>query len=253
MLGTDIVYSLQSNALSAKSVLGGRVALTCIFAKKWESTHEWIDHQADEHQLLKTCIIKLESLSCLQQTALQSCQNQIAGLEETVEKLVAAVKKLEKTICQCHDWLLLLGPHYAGGEEEEVVVDSEEDDKDGLEYETNASSRDSYTTLPSTGDCSKPSPRLTCLPTLEGLDAETSVALWTADIKACIELFLEETEEDMELDDLPLLENVSPVPVPAPNPIIPSFVPFTVSTRQCCVPPKSLIRKVYYPYKDPVG
>ena len=28
VLGTDIEYSLQSNALSAKSVLGGRVALT---------------------------------------------------------------------------------------------------------------------------------------------------------------------------------------------------------------------------------
>ena len=27
-LGTDIEYSLQSNALSAKSILGGRVALT---------------------------------------------------------------------------------------------------------------------------------------------------------------------------------------------------------------------------------
>ena len=30
MLGTDIEYLLQSNALSAKSVLGGRVALTVI-------------------------------------------------------------------------------------------------------------------------------------------------------------------------------------------------------------------------------
>ena len=30
-LGTDIEYSLQSNALSAKSMLGGRVALTQFF------------------------------------------------------------------------------------------------------------------------------------------------------------------------------------------------------------------------------
>ena len=30
-LGSDIEYSLQSNALSAKSILGGRVALTLPF------------------------------------------------------------------------------------------------------------------------------------------------------------------------------------------------------------------------------
>ena len=82
---------------------------------------------------MKTCIIELKSLLGLQQTALQSCQNQIAGLEETIEQLVAAVKKLEKTVCWCHDRLLSLGPHYAEGEEEEVVVDLEEDDEDGLE------------------------------------------------------------------------------------------------------------------------
>ena len=45
--------------------------------------------------------------------------------------------------------------------------------------------------------------------------------------------FLEEAEEDMEFDNLPPLENVKPIPVP--NPIIPSFIPFTVSTGQCCI------------------
>ena len=135
-------------------------------------------------------------------------------------------------------------------EEEE---EEEEEEEDGLEYETDVPLGDSYTTPLSTGGHSKPSPCPTCSPTPEDSDPETSVVLRTLELEACIELFLEETEEDMELDDLPLLENVSPVPVPAPNPIIPSFVPFTVSTRQCCVPPKSLIRKVYYPYKDPVG
>ena len=57
----------------------------------------------------------------------------------------------------------------------------------------------------------------------------------------------------MELDDLPLLENVTLLQVPVSNLIIPSFVPFTVSTGQCCMPPKSLLRKVYHPYKDLVG
>ena len=33
-----------------------------IFSEKWESTHEWIDCQADEHQLLKNQVIELESL-----------------------------------------------------------------------------------------------------------------------------------------------------------------------------------------------
>ena len=33
-----------------------------IFANKWESTHDWIDQQVEEHQLLKTHVVKLESL-----------------------------------------------------------------------------------------------------------------------------------------------------------------------------------------------
>ena len=85
----------------------------------------------------------------------------VAGLEETVTQLVVSAKKLEKLVCWYHDQLLSLGPHYAPGEEEEVVVDleeGEEDGEDGLEYETNTPSRDSYMTPPSTGGCSDPSP-----------------------------------------------------------------------------------------------
>ena len=163
------------------------------------------------------------------------------------------VKKLEKTVCQCHDQLLSPGPYYAEGEEEEVVVDSEEgeDGKDGLEYETDIPSRNSYTTPPSTGGCSESSPHPSHSPTSEGLDPETSAVLQTAELKAHIESFLEEVEEDMELNDLPLLENINPIPVP--NPIIPGFIPFTISTSQHCVPPKSLLQKVFHPYKDSVG
>ena len=69
-----------------------------IFAEKWESTHDWIDHRAEEHLLLKTCMVELKSLSGLQQTTLQHCQDTIAGLEETVAQLVALVKKLEKMV-----------------------------------------------------------------------------------------------------------------------------------------------------------
>ena len=123
-----------------------------------------------------------------------------------------AVKKLEKTTCQCCDRLLSPGPHYTPGEEEEVVVDlEEEDDKDGLEYETDAPSRDSYTTLPSTGGHSEPSPCPSHSPTPEDSNPETSVVLYTAELKAQIKMFLEEAEEDMELDDLPPLENVTPI------------------------------------------
>ena len=41
-----------------------------IFAKKWELTHEQIDCHAEEHLLLKTHVVELESLSGLQQTTL---------------------------------------------------------------------------------------------------------------------------------------------------------------------------------------
>ena len=66
-------------------------------------------------------VVDLESLSGLQQTALQHCQDTIAGLEETIAQLVASVKKLEKAVCCCHNWLLSPGPHYVPGEEEEMV------------------------------------------------------------------------------------------------------------------------------------
>ena len=55
----------------------------------------------------------------------------------------------------------------------------------------------------------------------------------------------------MEMSDLPPLKNISLLPVPAP--VVPSFVPFTISTGQCCILPKSLLRKVWHPYQDPVG
>ena len=78
-----------------------------------------------------------------------------------------------------------------------------------------------------------------------------TAALRTKELEARIEAFLEEAEEDLEMDDLSLVENSSPLLVPAP--VFPGFVPFAISTSQHCVPPKSLLRKVYHPYKDPVG
>ena len=70
-----------------------------IFSKKWEATHDHIDCCLEEHPLLKNWVVDLESLSGLQQSALQHCQDTIAGLEETVAQLVASVKELEKTVC----------------------------------------------------------------------------------------------------------------------------------------------------------
>ena len=227
-----------------------------IFSGKWEVTHDQIDRCLEEHLLLKNQVVDLESLLGLQQTTLQHCQDTIAGLEETVTQLVTLVKKLEKVVCQCHDRLLSPGPHYVPREEEEMVEDSEEGEEDegeenGLEYETDTPSKDSYTTPPSTGGCSDPSLALTRSPTLEDSDPENNAVFYTEELEACIKVFLEEAREDMEMNDLPPLENMLPLPVPIP--VIPGFVPFAVSTGQHCVPPKSLLRKTWHPYQDSVG
>ena len=141
------------------------------------------------------------------------------------------------------------------GEEEEMVEEMEEEEtegeEEGLEYATDTPSGGSYMTPPSTGGHSSPSPAPSRSPTLGDSDPENNTALHTEELEAHIKAFLEEAKEDLEMDDLPLAENTSPVLVPAP--VFPGFVPFAVSTGQCCVPPKSLLRKVYHPYKDPVG
>ena len=224
-----------------------------IFSEKWEVTHDRIDCCLEEILLLKNRVVDLEALSVLQQTALQSCQSTIAGLEETVAKLTASVTSLEKSVCWCRDRLLSPAPHYAPGEEEQMVEETEEEgeEEDGLEYTTDTPLGGSYTTLPSTGGRLSPSPALSRSPTLGDSNPENNAALHTKELEAHIEAFLEEAEEDLEMNDLPPLKNTSPFPVPAP--VFPGFVPFAVSTGQCCILPKSLLRKVYHPYKDPVG
>ena len=128
-----------------------------------------------------------------------------------------------------------------GGEEEE----------EGLEYVTDTPLGGSYITPPSTGGHPSPSLAPSCSPTPGDSDPENNAALRTKELEAHIKLFLEEAEEDLEMNDLPLVENSSLLPVLAP--MFPDFVPFAISTSQHCVPPKSLLRKVYHPYKDPVG
>ena len=132
----------------------------------------------------------------------------------------------------------------------EETKEEEEDEEDSLEYVTDTPSGGSYTTPPSTGGCSSPSPAPSCLPTPGDSDPETSMVLCTEELEAHIEAFLEEADEDLEMNNL-LFENTSLLLVLAP--VIPSFVPFTVSTSQCYVLLKSLLRKVYHPYKDPIG
>ena len=226
-----------------------------IFGEKWETTHDRINRHSEDIHLLKNWIVDLEALSGLQQTALQSCQSTIAGLEETVLKLAASVTVLEKLVCRCHDRLLSPGPHYALEEEEMVEEmeeeEEEEEEEDGLKYATNAPLGGSYTTPPSTRGCSSPSPAPSRLPTPGDSDPENNTALRMEELEAHIEAFLEEAEEDLLMDDLPPAENTSPIPVPAP--IFPEIIPFAVSVGQRCVPPKHLVRKVYHPYKDPVG
>ena len=72
-----------------------------IFREKWETTHDRIDHCSEDIRLLKNQVVDLEALSGLQQTALQSCPNTIAGLEENVTKLTMLVTKLEKSARHC--------------------------------------------------------------------------------------------------------------------------------------------------------
>ena len=72
-----------------------------IFSEKWEVTHDRINRRSEETHLLMNWVVDLEALSGLQQTALQSCQNTIAGLEETIARLTASVTKLEKLVCRC--------------------------------------------------------------------------------------------------------------------------------------------------------
>ena len=226
-----------------------------IFGEKWEMTHDHIDRRSEDIRLLKNRVVDLEALSGLQQNALQSCQSTIAGLEETVLKLAASVTVLEKLVCRCQDRLLSLAPHYVPGEEEEMVKETEEEEteeeEEGLEYATDTPSGGSYMTPPSTGGRSSPSPALSHSPTPGDSDPENNAALRTEELEARIEAFLEEAEEDLMMDDLPPVENTSLVPVPVP--IFPGIIPFAISTSQCCVPPKGLVRKVYHPYKDPVG
>ena len=224
-----------------------------IFGEKWEMTHNCINRRLEDIHLLKNRIMDLEALSGLQQNTLQSCQSMIAGLEETVLKLAASVTVLEKSVCRCRDRLLSSAPHYVSGEEEmvEEMEEGETEEEEGLEYMTDTPLGGSYTTPPSTGGRSSPSPAPSHSPTPGDSDPENNVALRMEELEARIEAFLEEAEEDLMMDDLPLAENTSLLPVPAP--VFPGFVPFTISTGQCCVPLKSLVRKVYHPYKDPVG
>ena len=226
-----------------------------IFREKWEMTHDHIDCRSEDIRLLKNWIVDLEALSGLQQNALQSCQSTIAGLEETVLKLAALVTILEKLVCRCQDRLLSPAPHYAPGEEEMVKEMEEEgeteEEEEGLEYATDTPLGGSYMTPPSTRGCSSLSLAPSRSPTPGDSDPENNAALHTEELEAHIEAFLEEAEEDLMMDDLPLAENTSLLPVLAP--VFPGIIPFTVSTGQCCIPPKYLVRKVYHPYKDPVG
>ena len=225
-----------------------------IFGEKWEMMHNRINRRLEDICLLKNWIVDLEALSGLQQNALQSCKGTIAGLEETILKLAASVTILEKLVCCCRDCLSSLAPHFALGEEE-MVEETEEkeetEEEEGFEYATDTPSGGSYTTPPSTGGQSSPSPAPSRSPTPGNSDPENNTALRTEELEACIKAFLEEAKEDLLMDDLPLAENTSPVPVPAP--VFLGIIPFTVSTGQHCVPLKHLVRKIYHPYKDPIG
>ena len=95
--------------------------------------------------------------------------------------------------------------------------EEEEEEEDGLEYTTDTPSGGSYTTPPSTEGCLSPSPAPSRSPTPGDSDPENNAALHTEELEARIEVFLEEAKEDLEMNDLPPVENSSPLPVPAPT------------------------------------
>ena len=130
-------------------------------------------------------------------------------------------------------------------------MEEETEEEEGLEYATDTPSGGSYTTPPSTGGRLSPLPAPSHSPTPGDSDPENNAALRTEELEAHIKVFSEEAKEDLEMNDLLLAKNSSLLPVLAP--VFLGFVPFAVSTSQCCVPLKSLLRKVYHPYKDPVG
>ena len=87
----------------------------------------------------------------------------------------------------------------------EETEEEEEEEEEDLEYVTDTPSGDSYTTPPSTGGCLSPSAPSRS-PTLGDSDPENNAALCTEELEARIEAFLEEAEEDLEMNDLPPLE-----------------------------------------------
>ena len=221
----------------------------CKFAKDYETTHAQIDHYYNNNSILKGRIEELEGTDCLQKSTINCCLDKVASLGETVVTLVLVVTKLKSSVCCCHDCLLLPGPHYTKGEQGEVVVNLEEDD---LEYETEEDpSNPSYISPPNTRGHTPPSPHLLHSPTPEDSDPENNASLQTVLLKACVEAFLAKVDEDLELADLPPLENVTPIPIQAP--IIPGFISFAVSTGQCCVPSKGLPQVTFHPYNKSVG
>ena len=76
------------------------------------------------------------------------------------------------------------------------------------------------------------------------------MVLQTSMIEAHVKVFLAEADEDLELHDLPPLENISPIPIQALT--ILGFIPFAMSTSQHCVPSKGL-PCTFHPYKNSVG
>ena len=130
-------------------------------------------------------------------------------------------------------------------------TEEETEEEEGLEYVTDTPLGGSYMTPPSTGGRLSPSPAPSHSPNPGDSNPENNAALCTEELEAHIEVFLEEAEEDLRMDNVPLVENSSLLPVLAP--VFPGIIPFAMSTSQHCVPPKSLLRKVYHPYQGPVG
>ena len=218
--------------------LGFLKVVNCI-DKDIEMTDKHINHRGDSIVNLKGEVARLKEAHRVQDQIISDQQQCLAVLKLKVDCLISTVQDLEKLICQCWDRLLSPGPHLHW--RRRSCVDDLE-----LEYETEkeTSGLDYGTPNP----LSSPSLFMPLRsPTPEDSDPERNCCLQTELMEARIEGFLEEAEEDMELDDLPPLENSSPVPIPTPRSV--GTIPFAVSTGQCCIHSRGLPRPLtYHPY-----
>ena len=58
----DAEKSCQETLATTNQIKEVIMENNCIFSRKWEAMHDWINHHPEEHLLLKNQVVNLESL-----------------------------------------------------------------------------------------------------------------------------------------------------------------------------------------------